>query len=364
MNILVLSPKPPWALGGVERVVKETTLRIAKTREINIEIWCKGSKNEILFWNGIKVRVFKSFFGLSLTLIGELKRAQKEFDVIHIHGTSNLYPLEVLMAIENWSKVVVSSHYHPQGSTLLFRLTKPIYDKFIVSQYLNKAKKIICVSNTEKNILLDTFKLSRDKMRIIYNGIPIEKIKKFRNKRKILHDKVCILYFGRLEKYKNVHILIKSLRYLPESFILTIVGDGSYKRELEYLTKRINLKNRVKFLGVLSEEELYTTLHSCHIIVNLSNIEAFGLMVVESLVANKPVIVNNKLGLRELAEYFTESIVPINEPTPEDVVRAIRMLSSKRKVKVRGLKNFKWERIAKLYYVLYKSELKREGGAE
>ena len=46
MPTLVISPKPPWMPGGVERVVKETTTRLSK-KGLKIEIWCTGSKNEI-----------------------------------------------------------------------------------------------------------------------------------------------------------------------------------------------------------------------------------------------------------------------------------------------------------------------------
>lgn len=363
MRVLILSPRAPWIPGGVEKVVKETTTRLVNKEDI--EIWCKGKENNTTKWRGIRVRTFKTLpFGLSPSLIKELRKAQEMFDIIHIHGTSNLYPLEALLVIDDWKKVVVSPHYHPRGSNALFRLTKPIYDMAVVSKYLRKADKIVCVSKTEKNIVLDKFKLPRDKVRVIYNGVPIDKIRAFKSKKIPKQNEVSILYFGRLEKYKNVHVLIESLKYLPDTFVLYIVGRGSYERELRNLTKNLKLEKRVKFLGFLLEDDLYALLHSVNIVINLSEIEAFGIMVIESLVANKPVIVNDKLGLRELVEYFTESIVPIDEPTPKNVAEIIRMLSTKRKVKARGLKKFRWKRITKFYYILYKSELRREGGAE
>jgi len=361
MRILVLSPRPPWSLGGVEKVVKETTTRLMKNKDITLEVWCKGYRNETVFWNEIKVRIFNSIFGFSPALVNKLKRLQKQFDIIHIHGTSNLYPLEALMAIENWNKVIVSSHYHPQGSTLLFRLIKPIYDKFIVSRYLRKANKIICVSNTEKNILSDNFKLSRDKLRVIYNGVDVQRINSFKSRRKKEKGKVSILYFGRLERYKNVYIAIEALKYLPDTFVIYIVGKGPYENELIRLVKKLGLEDRVKFLGFLSEEELYALLHSVDIVINLSEIEAFGIMVVESLAAGKPVIVNNKGGLRELARYFPESVILIENPTPKKVARVIRVLVTKRKIKVKRLNNFEWMKIAKLYYDIYKSESRKQG---
>ena len=278
------------------------------------------------------------------SMIKELKNSQEKFNIIHIHGTSNLYPLTMLIALKDWQKVVVSPHYHPTGSNLLFRILKPVYDRFIVSAYMRKVNKIICVSRTEKEILIDKFKLPRDKIEVIYNGVDIEKIRSFKSKRIPNQNEVSILYFGRLEKYKNVHIVIEALKYLPDTFVLYIVGKGPYETELRKLTRKLGLENRVKFLGFLPEEELYTLLHSIDVVVNLSDIEAFGIMVIESLAAGKPVIVNNKLGLKELAGYFRGGIVAVNNLNPRNAADVILKTIENKKVKIKGLETFEWER--------------------
>jgi len=298
--------------------------------------------------------MFKSFFGFSPKMIRELKRSQKEFDIIHIHGTSNLFPLEAQIAIENWNTTIASSHYHPLGSTFLFNLLKPIYDRLIVPRYLKMVRKVVCVSKIERNIIIDKFRLSPEKLVIIHNGVPLKDIKSFKNKRKRSLGKIHILYFGRLDRYKNIHILIESLKYLPDTFILSIVGEGVYKKALITLTQRLELEGRVNFLGSLPKEKLYTTIHSSHVVVNLSEIEAFGIMVIESLAASKPVIVNNKLGLSELAEYFSSSVIPVDNPTPKKVASIIWNIAlSQRKLKVKGLKKFEWDEIIKNYLKVY-----------
>lgn len=353
MPTLVISPKVPWVPGGVERVVKETTTRLSK-KGLKIEIWCTGSKNEMQSWRGLTVKVFSSLLlSLSISTIKELKNSQEKFNIIHIHGTSNLYPLTMLIALKDWQKVVVSPHYHPTGSNLLFRILKPVYDRFIVSAYMRKVNKIICVSRTEKEILIDKFKLPRDKIEVIYNGVDIEKIRSFKSKRIPNQNEVSILYFGRLEKYKNVHMAIEALKYLPDTFVLYIVGRGPYEKELRKLTQKLGLEKRVKFLGFLPEEELYTLLHSIDVVVNLSDIEAFGIMVIESLAAGKPVIVNNKLGLKELAEYFPRSVIPIDNLTPEEVAELIKDILYKRGLKARGIRRFDWKNITRRYLQQY-----------
>jgi len=362
MRVLIVSPNPPWSLGGVEKVIKETVLHLKKYhKDINLEIWCKGGENTFKKWKGIPVRMFKTLpFGLSPALIKELKKAQKQFDVIHIHGTSDLHLFEALLTIKEWRKAVISSHYHPQGSTLLFKLTKPIYDKFIISKCLKKTKKIICVSETEKRLILKKFKIPRDKIEVIYNGVPIEEIRSFKSNKISNKDKILILYFGRLKKHKNIHIIIEALKYLPNRFVFYIVGKGSYEKYLRNLTERLGLVNRVKFLGILSEKELYTILHSVDVVINLSEIEAFGIMVVESLAAGKPVIVNNKLGLGELACLFQEGVFPLNNLEPHRIAEITKKVAFEKKIKRGIIKKFDWNVISDKYFDLYRSVNMRE----
>jgi len=51
---------------------------------------------------------------------------------------------------------------------------------------------------------------------------------------------------------------------------------------------------------------------TCSLFVNLSSVEAFGMTVLEALAAGKPVIVNDKGGLREIAEKFHDAVISIH----------------------------------------------------
>ena len=63
-----------------------------------------------------------------------------------------------------------------------------------------------------------------------------------------------LLYVGRLEKYKGLHLLLTAMRSLPGAR-LTVVGDGSYRRELEHLSAGLN----VRFEGFQSDPGRYYT---------------------------------------------------------------------------------------------------------
>ena len=122
-------------------------------------------------------------------------------------------------------------------------------------------------------------------------------------------DGKLILYVGRLEKYKNIHLIIPALKHLPEDYYLYIIGEGPYQTDLIKLIKNLNLTKHVKILGHLSDKETNQWMKTSSVFITLSDIEAFGITVLEALAANTPVIVNNKGGLSELADKFPNEVM-------------------------------------------------------
>ena len=216
--------------------------------------------------------------------------------------------LNFLALSANSSLFVINPHFHEIGSTSYYRLLRSLYDPVIGKKILKKADRVICVSNIEKEWLTKKYEVY-NKIVIIPNGIDIDKIK---NAKPYDFDGRLILYIGRLEKYKNIHILVHSMKYLLDNYYLHIIGNGSYKRALLKLIKQLNLEKKVRILSDLGDKDIHRWLKTCNISVNLSDVEAFGITVIEALCAGKPVIVNNKGGLAELPENHSQAILAIS----------------------------------------------------
>ena len=102
-------------------------------------------------------------------------------------------------------------------------------------------------------------------------------------------DSNYILYFGRLEKHKGVKTLIEAIEGVRE-VRLYIVGEGTFRSELESYTKKNSMKN-VFFFGYVPENELITLIRNCLFTVVPSEwYEPFGFTVLESFALGKPVI--------------------------------------------------------------------------
>jgi len=326
---------------------------------MEIAMYCSSPcKKEvgITVWNGVPVRVFRrqrvfpywphSF----LEAINKVKRS-KNFDLIHIQGVSTLEPLLTVFGNRDHLPYCITPHFHPKASNSFFSFVKCIYDPLVVSRLLTNSKKIICVSEAEEQILLRSFGRNlNSKTRIISNGVYCTKFK--RNPKKLSRSRVTLLYVGRLEKYKNVDIAIKVLKKLGDNYVLQIIGDGSYKQELERLVSSLGLQN-VIFQGALSDEEVYEQFNNCDVLVNFSEIEAFGISVLEAMAAGKPAVVSNKFGLKELAKKFPSAVfsVDVEKMCISEIAQTIEYALSA-EVNV-DLSEYDWEQVASRMAQLY-----------
>lgn len=291
-------------------MIKEISIRLRK--DFDIRIYCSGDRPGIYFSHGIEIKVFKGYirgYFLSPSLYEELKKVK--CDLIHSHNFQSFIPLAASLAKAD-KKVVFSPHFHFFGSTLIFNTLKRFY-KPLVGPYLFKtADLIICFSNTEKALLVEKYRIPPSKIRVIYHGAnfcEVENAKPFDLCGKI------ILHVGRLERYKNVQVVIESLKSLPKEYQLFIIGEGPYESALKQIAHKLNLGDRVRFLGYLSDKLMYRWLRTCSVLVQLSKIESgISLTCIDALAAEKPVIVNNDfVALRETAELFKgNGVFPFN----------------------------------------------------
>src|SRR5690606_31215880 len=65
-----------------------------------------------------------------------------------------------------------------------------------------------------------------------------------------------LLFVGALLRGKGLDVLLHALAALPTTFSLRVVGDGHQRALFESLTERLDLMERVRFLGRLDREAL------------------------------------------------------------------------------------------------------------
>ena len=242
-------------------------------------------------------------------------------DIAHFYNTSQISPSPIIACIKEKIPVIKTfndyEHFCPDSS-------KTKWSKFCDKEFglyncltcdrINVKPSlpiilyyIILIKNFELSIFRKTINISICEMikkvldqskinsRVIYQSISLPK-----NVPKIKHTGK-ILYAGRLSKEKGVEYLLQSLKIINnQKAQLLIAGDGPERSKLEYLVKKLNLKDKVKFLGFLNKSELQKLYENIDFMV-LPSIwqEPFGLTGLESMSYARPVIAFNVGGINE-----------------------------------------------------------------
>jgi len=124
------------------------------------------------------------------------------------------------------------------------------------------------------------------------------------------------LFVGRLRIRKGVEVLLDALRRLPaDSPPLWVAGDGEHRQELEELTGRWGLGDRVRFLGRCDAGTVRALLGGCRALVVPSIYEGMPLVVLEAMEAERPVIASAASGIPEVVrDRVTGWLVPPEDP--------------------------------------------------
>lgn len=134
--------------------------------------------------------------------------------------------------------------------------------------------------------------------------------------------------FGRLAEWKGQHVLLKALQVLPGVQCLVVgdplFGEGPYRDRLIRLIDELGLMERVRLCGFRSD--VPAVMQVCDVIVHASTAaEPFGRVIVEAMLAGRPVIASDAGGVREIVEDGASGLL-VPPGDAERLAAAIRCL--------------------------------------
>ncbi|MGD0494732.1 MAG: glycosyltransferase family 4 protein [Candidatus Bathyarchaeia archaeon] len=302
MKILQVCPDTYSELGGVTVHVRNIAERLARRHDVTVFAVANHELPRFEVKNGVRVERFRCyapsnayFFSWEIPL--EMRRVQ--FDVVHGHGY-HAFPLHY-SALAKRGKFVATPHFHGAGHTplrdCLIRLFKPFG-----ARTLERAEKIIAVSEFEKALLHRQFKIDDDKVLVIPNGVDHGE---FSNLQKREPEAKSILYVGFLTAFKGPQYLVEVLPRLAEDVVLEIVGRGPLRPFLEKRARELRVYDRVRFYENLSRHELLERFAEASVFAMLSTFEAYSIVVAEALTAGTPCVVANTSALSEWVDNET-----------------------------------------------------------
>lgn len=212
-----------------------------------------------------------------------IENNNKEYDIAisYAQGVPTFYVAEKVCAKKKLAWVNVSYKLEDE-------------DRVFQEQFYDKYNKIVAVSDSAKNIFLETFPKYTDKLEIIYDINDADFIKKMSDQGQSYNDNYTglrILTIGRLANQKGYDMALEACKILKEKgieFKWYSLGIGPLKEEIEKYINENNLENNFKLLGVKSNP--YPFIKDCDIYVQTSRFEGFGIAIAEARMLNKPVV--------------------------------------------------------------------------
>ena len=261
-------------------------------------------------------------------------------DIIHSHYASS-YGL--LGALTFFKPFIVSAW----GSDIMDFPKKNSLNKLIIKFVLFRANKICVTSSAlKKEISLYTNK----QVYTIPFGINLNMF--YANSINRMDTNFTFGCVKNLEAIYNIdktilafNLLLK--KYPNKSLILRIIGEGSQKQELINLIKHYNLENYVEMVGLIEHNQIPLYLNQMDVLINVSEIESFGVSVAEAMACKIPVIVSNLPGFKDLVP--DESVGLITASTsPSDICNSMEKILINNELRSQISKNA-YERISQKF---------------
>ncbi len=240
-------------------------------------------------------------------------------DLLHAHNGRTTF--RAFLAASGRYPIIATQHFiepaHAQRSGLAGGLMRAAH------HFVNRRlQRIICVSDAVREALLKRERLPESLATTIPNGISdrtqsgTSDREQLRRELGLKTDAPLIACVSRLEQEKNVTCLISAMAAVAGQFsdaVCLIVGDGS---QMGLLTDQCNasgLTDNIRLLGF--RNDAMAIMDIADLIVLPSRAEPFGLVLLEAMSLEKPVVAINAGGPREIVvDQETGFLVPPSDP--------------------------------------------------
>lgn len=303
--------------GGAERYLA-TLINQLKREGHDIHIFANKweDDNEIVF-HKVNIIPFSSFLK-AYTFNNNLKINLYDFDSVisferttcqHIYRAGegcHIRWLEIRSMIEPWYK------------NFSFKIN-PLHRYYlnIEKKIFEKTPLIIANSNMVKNEIIQYYEVYEDKIKVIYNGVDIERFSsknngELRHKYNLPQNTFIILFVGSGFKRKGLDTLIKAITLIKEKdILLLIIGKGD-EREYKKLCRSLGIERKVLFLGIRKDIENFYALSNIFVLPTLY--DPFSNASLEAMATGIPVITTKNNGVAELINNGKEGYV-IQKPS-------------------------------------------------
>ncbi len=348
----------PIMLGGEEIHVHNLARLLSKKHDVHVFTTTDNTeknhveKEMIVEKDGSIIHYMHSFFGY-------INPNLEEFDIIHIHGYHRSFTGTILAKWSN-KKIILTLHgaiWGPYFEKSLISNFKKFHDKIIAKRLIERVSKIICICESERCFLIKEFGVNKDKIEVVPNGITEDAFVIENTPRRI--DYPYILMIGRIAKIKRMDMVIKIMQKLPDQLHLIIAGnDGGELKNLVLLASKINVANRVHFIGPVFGKEKYSLMRNTLGLIIASWFESQSIVALESMIQGTPIIASKVGGIPDIVENIHDCYL-YDYGDKDSLRKYIMQLFENRKnvskISSDSLSIYRWDNITERILEVYKN---------
>ncbi len=284
-----------------------------------------NQQHYVFFLKTLKAPVVKSFL-FAGAAFRKLNKIRDSFpvDITHVN-----LPLVPSFAVpKSFGKTLISTvhstwkgeaeaikgePYSRLNSNEKFMVSFNWFLRIFEEKMLERSNKIIAVSDFTKRELLQYYKVKEDKIRVIHNGVDVDKFKPATDKLKAKaelgfspEDK-AILSVGRLYARKGLFTLIESMslvvrKFKTAKFIIAGKGLSDEMKKLVSYAAKLGVKDNIIFTGYFPDKKLPRLYQAADIFAFSTFYENLPFAVLEALSTALPVVTTNVGGIPEMIE--------------------------------------------------------------
>ena len=328
MRIMIVTDQYPPMLGGVPNATHGLAVDfVDRGHQVWVVAPSFASREVRRFEHKVRVYRFSSFewpayrgqhisFLPIIPMRNLIKRSDP--DIIHIHSAIVLGNIAQLLAGGLRKPVIFTNHYMPDNMSTL--LTDPVIGKYISNitysylvHFCNRCEYVTAPTQTALNILYNHGLHTPAK--VISNGINLKKFSPGERDPEILRryhlpeDRPLVLHVNRLSHEKRIDVLLDAVPKLRSDAHIALTSTGPAEADLRAQVERLNIGDRVSFLGFVPDADLMLLRHSVDLFVIPSEADLQSLATMEAMACGLPVIAANATALPELAHHEENGFV-------------------------------------------------------
>jgi glycosyltransferase involved in cell wall biosynthesis len=233
-------------------------------------------------------------------LVASALATSRDFDIIHAHDWLT-YPAGIAAKYVSGKPLVIHVHateFDRTGENV----NQQVFD--IEKKGMEESDKIIAVSNFTRNIIIERYGIPEEKVVTVHNAVE-PSVKKQINGSSHVPEKI-VTFLGRITFQKGPEYFIEAARLILErddNVRFVMAGSGDLLEKMIRRVAALKIGHRFHFTGFLRGTDVDRMLAMSDVFVMPSVSEPFGIVPLEAMRSNVPVVISKQSGVSEVLRH-------------------------------------------------------------